>query len=471
MGDRDLVQGEGVFAVAVASMGDADYRRNLGDGLVLRWSCSEDVERIFHLYRLVFRDGPEQPLNRHVHVWVGDLMGGRHPLIGPGDFALVEDTVSGAIVAASCLMAQMWEYDGVPLSIGRPEIVASHPDYRRRGLVRAVFELIHARSLALGHEVQGITGIPYYYRQFGYEYALELGGGRTIAFSAIPLRKPDEPELYRLRAATVADMPQIRQLYDRERSRSYNGAAVLVSTVIDVVYWQFLLEAIDPESLEGWRTTLIVDAVGQVLGYVLVRRGRWHAAISVVGCSVMPGVSLVAVLPSVLRGLQELAPQIPTYKSDAPAPSAITFELGSDHPVYALLGAERMIVIPPYSWYVRVADVPGLMRRIAPVLEQRLAGSMLSGHGGELRIDFYRDGLRLVFEAGRLMVSEVWHPPIWGPKAQCGFPPLVFLQLVFGYRGLDGLCFAFPDVRFDDDVRLLLDVLFPPRLSWVLPLD
>jgi predicted acetyltransferase len=73
-------------------------------------------------------------------------------------------------------MRHKWEYGGIPFGVGRPEIVASDPGYRERGLVRAVFELLHARSAALGHMAQGITGIPYYYRQFGYEYALDQGG-------------------------------------------------------------------------------------------------------------------------------------------------------------------------------------------------------------------------------------------------------------------------------------------------------
>ena len=37
-----------------------------------------------------------------------------------------------------------------------------------------------------GELVQGITGIPYYYRQFGYEMALDLGGGRMCYAPQIP---------------------------------------------------------------------------------------------------------------------------------------------------------------------------------------------------------------------------------------------------------------------------------------------
>jgi hypothetical protein len=82
---------------------------------------------------------------------------------------------------------------------------------------------------------------------------------------------------------------------------------------------------------------------------------------------------------------------------------------------------------------VRVPDLPALIRRIAPALERRLAGSPASGYTGELRLDFYRGGLRLAFEGGCIGAAENWSPRAerWGPRAQAGFPPLVFLQLLF----------------------------------------
>jgi hypothetical protein len=188
-------------------MSEATYRRDLGDGLVLRWSTAADVDELERLYSHVFRDNADAPLNIFTALWTRDLMSGRHPLIGPGDFALVEDTRQRMIVSATCLLAQTWEYEGIAFEVGRPEIVATEPDYRNRGLVRAIFDLIHARSAAMGHLAQGITGISFYYRQFGYEYALDLGGNRTVYFAAIPKLKPGEPEPYSLRDATSDDIP------------------------------------------------------------------------------------------------------------------------------------------------------------------------------------------------------------------------------------------------------------------------
>ncbi len=45
------------------SMADPIYRRDLGDGLILRWSSVSDTEAIAQLESLVFRDHVTDPPN------------------------------------------------------------------------------------------------------------------------------------------------------------------------------------------------------------------------------------------------------------------------------------------------------------------------------------------------------------------------------------------------------------------------
>jgi GNAT superfamily N-acetyltransferase len=439
----------------------------MGDSLVLRWSTAADVDAICTLYRFVFRDKADGPFNERVAAWARELMSGTHPLITANDFAVVEDTRHGGIVAATCLLAQNLEYDDIPFTMGRPEIVATLPDYRNRGLIRAIFELIHARSEVRGHLVQGITGISYYYRQFGYEYALDLGGERITPFALIPKAKEGETDPYSLREATADDLLLVLSLYEQERSRA------TISTDIGEAFWNHQINRRDPLLGEGWRAFLILDREERPVGYVLPGRVRWGETLGVFGMSVEQGISFAAVMPSVLRGLQSVAVETEPSKPDAPPAANLHFMFGRSHPAYELLGdtfAPRYT--PPYAWYIRVPDLPAFILHIAPVLERRLADSPMAGHTGELKIDFYRGGLRLAFEGGRLATAEHWRRPVWEGGAKAGFPPLVFLQLLFGHRSLADLRYAFPDVwTGDEDSRVLLEALFPPQLAWVMALD
>jgi len=457
------------------ALSDDAYRRDLGDGLVLRWSTAEDTERLAEFYSWVFRDTAQSPQNTRIIVWVRDMMSGRHPLIGPTDFALVENTHEGTpanIVAATCLLSQTWRYADLRIPIGRPEIVATNPDYRRRGLIRAIFELIHARSEARGDLAQEITGIPFYYRQFGYEYALDLGGSHEVFLSDIPSLKDGEPERFTLRPATLGDIPALMR-YEQAETAPY-----LLSTAIGEDYWRWLLDpeqGVNPEDAEVWRTYLLEmltdGAVSErrVVGHVYMARERWDKGIPIFGCYTEPGISLVAAVPSLLREIARVAADLPA-RAEAPAlPSRISFMPGTQHPIYAALGTLASIGEPPHATYVRVPNLPAFLRHIAPVLERRLAESPMSGHSGETHIDFYRGGLRLAFEQGILIAAEDWQMPVWGMR-NAGFPPLVFLQLLFGYRSLAELRYAFPDVRSADETTTLLNILFPKQPSSVGPL-
>jgi hypothetical protein len=190
---------------------------DLGDGLVLRVATPDDAEPLAQFNGHTFgREHFDELLAAYTRHYVSES----HQIIGPSNVLIVEDTRVGKIVSTMCLIPQTWTYAGIPFPVGRPEVVATDPEYRNRGLVREQFKTIHALSDAMGHLVQGITGIPYYYRQFEYEFALDLGGGRLCYFSNVPALKADETEPYRLRAMTCDDIPFIAPLYDRECARS-----------------------------------------------------------------------------------------------------------------------------------------------------------------------------------------------------------------------------------------------------------
>jgi len=449
-------------------MDEDTYRRELSDGLALRWSTPEDIEQVASLYAHVYRSSPDAPLNWHVPAWTRDMFSGRHPNIGPRDFAVVEDTTTGAIVASTCLLRYPIAFEGILVPFGRPEVVATQPEYRKRGLIRAIFELIHAKSAARGDLAQGITGIANYYRQFGYEYSIPMGTGLTVYFAAIPVLKNDAAELYSLRKATVDDSALLRRLWEREQMQA------AITTPLSADYYQWLMEA---EGLDQWRLYLIVDTTGRSVGYLRLSPVRWSPAVTVDRLMVAEGVPLVAVMPSVLRCVLALAETTIPARPEIPPPGAVKFHLWNrDHPLRNALSALVPVSVTyPYStypdlWYIRVPDLVSFVKHVTPALERRLASSAQAGYTGDLAIDFYRGGLRLAFDGGTLAVVENWQRSLW-EESKIGFPPLVFLQLLFGYRSLHELRSLYPDVWAEGEAATVLDALFPKRQSSLIPLD
>ena len=456
-----------------ALLASPTYVGDLGNGLICRWSTHTDTEKIGHLMAFVFRNSPDDPLRPSEMDEARVVMSPEFPFMGAGDFAVVEDTSrpERPLVACTSLFRHQWSYAGVPFGVGRPEEVATDPAYRNRGLVRALFAMIHARSAEEGHLAQAITGIAYFYRQFGYEYVLDLDGNRTTSVAAIAENKVDQPEPITLRPASIDDVPSLQVLYNQRRSAS------LVWHETSESFWRYHVRSWNDPAVAGKDATLvglgkrlymIVNGAGQTYGFTWLAAKRWDASLNVLAVELFPNVNWQMVLPSLLRALRAQGEVTPKMSEQTAPFSDICFRLGRAHPAYAVLGeslAPRYE--PPYAWYLRVPDIPAFLRHIASVLEERLASSVLTGYTGELKVDLYRAGLRVQFEQGKLALVEPWQSPPFGDHADAGCPALTFLQLLFGYRTLAELRAIFPDVWANEGVRLLIDILFPARPSTV----
>ena len=188
--------------------------RDLGDGLILRRSPPADAEPLADFCgRIHSDDGPDKP-DARIAAWTRDLLAKPHPTFHADDFTVIAEAATGRIVSTLNIIPQTWTYEGIPFGVGRPELVGTLPEYRNRGLVRIQFEEIHKWSAERGELVQAITGIPYYYRLFGYEMALDLSGRRFGYEVNVPKLKDGETEPYLIRRATEADLPFVAQVYD-----------------------------------------------------------------------------------------------------------------------------------------------------------------------------------------------------------------------------------------------------------------
>jgi len=184
----------------------------------------------------------------------------------------------------------------------------------------------------------------------------------------------------------------------------------------------------------------------------------------------LPGVSWLSVTPSVVRYLKATGDAYSAGDAEESL-KAFVFNLGGVHPVYEAMREDLPRVRKPYAWYVRIPDLPDFLRHVAPVIEHRLADSIVAGHTGDLKLSFYREGLKLSLEAGKLTGVERWCPSS-AEDGDAMFPDLSFLQLLFGYRSLETLTYAFADCwTRGDEARVLFEAMFPEQPSNVWPVS
>jgi predicted N-acetyltransferase YhbS len=410
------------------------YRQELGNGLILRTAVSErDVERVAEF------DGT---IHEPVVAAMTRALFLHHPRTHREDLIFVEDEGSGQVVSSLCLIPWTWRYEDVTIPSGEMGIVGTLEDYRRRGLIRAQVALFKRRLAERGCLTSHIQGIPYYYRQFGYEYAMPLEGGLRIEFRHVPA-PPDSP--FTFRQATAGDVSTLMQLYDEA------AGDLSIRTVRDEPIWRYLLtHAVDTETvIEFW---LVLNGDGQVVGYVGIP--KHHFGEELVACEVSR-LGFDAAL-AVLNHLKTLGQERkkPGIRLNLPANCTL------------MRAARSFEDREPgtYAWQIHVPDVAALLRALAPVLERRVAGSPFAGLTREVCISRYRETIALRFRTGRL--AEVTNLGFTEGE-DVRFPLLTFTPLVLGYRTVEELHEAYPDVGVAPASRLLVDTLFPKMDSFI----
>ncbi len=429
---------------------------SLPDGLRLRRSTAADVEALAEFNGRIHGDDEEDAAM--VAAWTHDLMNGSHPHHSLDGFSIIEETATGKIVSATNLIDQVWCYEGIPFRAGRPELVGTDPAYRNRGLVRVHFQVIHAESQRRGQLVQGITGIPYYYRQFGYEMTVDQHGWRAGYKLHVPKLEEGKAEPVNIRPAVDADIPFLMEC-DADF-----GKENLLTCQRDETSWRYIISGMSEKSVCRLDLFIICAPDGAPLGFFTVVPFLWGGN-TMVACTYMAmkkGASWHQAGPSVMRTLWSRGLQIAKKKKHTL--EGVTFALGSQHPLYEVLDGRLPRLRESYALYLRVPDLPGFIRHIAPALEHRLAESHCSGYTGDLRLNFYRSGLHMAFENGKLTASDTFQPKDYR-EGDAAYPPLTFYHLLFGHRSHAELRHIYPDCWIDDDKRPVLEALFPKKIS------
>lgn len=431
------------------------HPQNLGNGLQLRWATPADNPQLVELAFQVLDEG--ETTSPFVKIFVQDWVDDKFPLLRHEDITVVEDTSNGKIVSSMCLFSEVWHYGEIPFKVGRPELVMTHDDYRRNGLIRKQFEVIHALSEARGELMQVITGIPSFYRLLGYELSLELGGGYRIYPPSFPKLPPERTDDFHLRpAVSDADRGFIKDIH------RVNTRSMLFSMEVPESSWDFEFDGYSDGSDGKFHWLIIEDKANQPLGYLHHDHIFWGPFMDVNFLALKPGIGYLNLLPHLLQGLWNIAQRKfvdDPFEHPAEEIRGLYLRLGREHPIYDAIGRDLMMKTPPYAWYVRFPDVTSYLNVIKHQLEKHLAESPGAGYSGELRLNFYQCGSLLKFRDGILEIED-WQPPD-GSTGDAHFPVHSFWSLLCGQKTAGQLADGIADCWMNRTARALLSFLFP----------
>ena len=388
----------------------------------VRFARSEDADGIVALVndRIGEEDGPE------ARITLDD------PLFGPDGWTVAVS--DGRVVSVLGLFPGKTRIGSITVQSAFIEFVATTKDFEGRGLVRRQLELAHQRSSERGDLAQWMVGIPYFYRQFGYEYAvptpatIDLAAPRAGAASDLAFRE-----------ATIADADSILALQD------HMAASAMVVAEHDPLLWRWYLAS------PVYRV-ILAERRGEPVGMMRIYDDD--------------GTPLVF---DVAAGDPATFLALVAEAAGPDASATVALRPGLEDFVSGLGEAEN----DGYAYYVRVPGPIALLEAIRPELNHRLAEAELTLDDGQLLLSFYRSSVRFALTAGQLGAATPGGT-VQAPVSQggSGIPPDLVAHLILGPLGALELEQRYADVLLGKQ-RELMDVLFPPQTvdvqSWVWP--
>jgi predicted N-acetyltransferase YhbS len=339
------------------------------------------------------------------------------------------------VVATATLLDETLVLGGVPVPAGQVELVATARDHEGRGLARSLMEWAHERSAGRGHLVQVMVGIPYFYRLFGYQYAIAQPEARAV------LALPPAADGHVVRTAGPADIPAMARLQ--------------AATQAGHDLWM-------PHSPACWRWLVARTGSAQL---VVERGGSAVAAGRVTPPEEGPVVlgEVAAADPAAAHALVRHAAGLADGPDAVGAPGGLKVMErpggpGGDALEPFLAPRSRQAA----AYYVRVPDPVALLDHLRPVLSARLAASVSGPDSGEALVSFFGRHVRLVY-ADRSVVEVRPGGRLQAPAALggAGVAPDLVAPLLFGPHGLLGLSERHPDV-YPGPNEAVLAALFPP---------
>lgn len=315
-----------------------------------------------------------------------------------------DDSEGGRLVARMVDRAYDSWFGGVLVPTSGIAGVTVAAEARSRGLLTPLFDATFAVARERGALLSTLfPTAPGIYRRFGYEVVADHG---TVEVATTALAAARVPTSTTTRRATLADVPAVREVYDRWAA-GQNGPLSRRGVSFGS----------DEELLAGTNgVSVAVDGDGRVVGYALWDRGHGygeHAAIEVAD-----------LLADTAEGYQALLRMLGSFATVAPT---VRIDTSGDDLVRLQLPSVGWHVVHARPYMLKVLDVAGALtaltypRSMTVRLGFTLAGDVLADLDG---------GYRLSVAGGRASVERVAAEP-----AEAGGRVLTSRGLALLYAG------------------------------------
>ena len=399
-------------------------------------TCSdEDFDRIITMCTTVHGEN----IQKYV-----EFLFKNHPLHDETFWIYIEDSNSQEILSLVVLLPSRWNIKGISIPICEMELVGTVEKHRGKQLIKKLIEIYEKVMQEKKYLVSVIRGIPYYYRRFGFTFAIPLDERIILPADSITQNFNDKISI---RKAHSGDIEEIERLYG-EYYRSF-----FIYTPFDDKQFKtkFLNEKFDNRK----RTTYILEENGFIVGFFSIGDMYDFQGISIISSHLTPFQ-----IDTIFHFLKR------AEKNHMKTDLQINVSLDSSIGVYLLeLGGA---ILSRYSWQVKIPQVHLFFKILKPIFEKRLQESEFRNLTEKVTIGNYHQDIEIQFMKGS--IKEIKHSNFVNSSSlldMCDLrvPDPLLYNLLLGDKSIEEILCFFPDTKLNSASRKLLDILFPKKLS------
>ncbi|MFW9810482.1 MAG: GNAT family N-acetyltransferase [Candidatus Thorarchaeota archaeon] len=406
----------------------------------------DDLKELLEFHSIIHPDDNPEELKRQIE---------RLPGFGRELNFFLRHVETGLIVSSLNAIPSTWSYDAVPLRNLELGWVGTLKEHRRKGLVRVLYEHFDSLLHEGEYDISTIQGIPYYYRQFGYDFVIPMDPTLWINTSQLPTIDEKAPPLYMkisCREAEKKDLDELMNLYDE------NNRQVQVYIPRNRELWELQEET--KTFYESKFRTFVFEDKDNMIGYL--RLIVYKPSTGLYDSNVRVIESSIKTYDGVMRALQVIKSEAQRHNFQQVgvigAPSNNLRTIVKD------LGGQ---ILGEWKHQLRVPNILRLLQKIAPVLEKRLVGSMFEGLTKDLAINTFRHCYLLKFLNGNIAsITDIGMQEV---NENRGFraPPNDLIRLIFGTYDIDEIQRSNIDFIVSRDLKSLVSTLFPKGESCI----
>ena len=405
--------------------------------LIRRAESSDDAKRLHALFSNVFH--PED---------IGTLaetMFHHMPRMKRKYWFIAEEKETTKIVSAFVLIPWTWELEGTKLHVAEMGIVGTQEKHRGRGLMRTLNREFDKTLDEEKFDLAVIQGIPGFYHQFGYHYAIPLENHINMPLHLI--LETQEKDNYSFRLARVEDIPYLLQADQTYREH------FSLSTFRDKANWKYLLtDSLNTEYGSEYWIMEHRDKPSQF--YFRIPRHGFGSGLILSEISENITYEALWYLLSFCKkhAIERKKPYLRLNLHHDSTASKMAISMGAEQG-------------KTYAWQIKIPNIIRLLTTMSPILEQRLETSSFKQFSGTLRLNFFKTKVDLHWIKGHLenvLPAEGECQDTFSIKAD------LFPTLCLGHRTWQEIQYIRPDISPSSGrSALLVETLFPPKKSWI----